>query len=224
MKLKKESLLLYAITDSIFRRKDKLENQVEKAILGGATIVQYREKELKFKEMITEAENIKVICKKYNVPFIVNDNVDLAIEIDADGIHLGQDDISVKEARLKLGANKIIGATAKTIKQALIAQEEKADYIGSGAVFPSITKKQALQLDLQTIKQICENVQIPVVAIGGINCENILHLKNLGISGVAVVGGIFATENIEASARELKKKAELMQRSNYENSINNCRK
>lgn len=224
MKLKKENLLLYAITDSMFKGLNKIEEQVEKAILGGATIVQYREKNLNFKEMILEAEKIKEICKKYNIPFIINDNLELTVEIDADGVHLGENDLSIKEARLKLGNNKIIGATAKTIQQAIIAQEETADYIGSGAIFPSNTKKEALPMNLQTIKKICEAVQIPVVAIGGITGENILQLENLGISGVAVVGGIFATENIESSARELKKKAELMQRSNYENSINNCRK
>ncbi len=210
MKLKKEDLILYAVTDSSWIGSEKLEVHVEKAILGGATFIQYREKELNYNEMLKQAIKIKEVCKKYKVPFIVNDNIEIAIEIEADGVHLGQLDFAVKEARRLLGKEKIIGATAKTIKQAIQAQNEEADYIGSGAVFGSKTKLNTLSMDLRTLKEITENVKIPVVAIGGINKKNVKKLKNTGISGIAVVSGIFAEKNIEKASRKLKRKAELI--------------
>ena len=201
--IKREKLKLYAITDSSWLNGDTLAHQVELAIAGGATIVQLREKN-KSKEALKElALEIKSVCNRYKVPFIVNDDVELAKEIDADGVHVGQNDASVKSARQILGADKIVGATAKTIEQAQIAQEQGADYLGSGAVFGSTTKKDALPMTMELLNEICHSVQIPVVAIGGIDATNIGQLKGTDIAGAAVVSGIFAHPDIKEAARKL---------------------
>ena len=201
--IKREKLKLYAITDSSWLNGDTLAHQVELAIAGGATIVQLREKN-KSKEALKElALEIKSVCNRYKVPFIVNDDVELAKEIDADGVHVGQNDASVKSARQILGADKIVGATAKTIEQAQIAQEQGADYLGSGAVFGSTTKKDALPMTMELLNEICHSVQIPVVAIGGIDATNIGRLKGTDIAGAAVVSGIFAQPDIKEGARKL---------------------
>lgn len=201
--IKREKLKLYAITDSSWLNGDTLAHQVELAIAGGATIVQLREKN-KSKEALKElALEIKSVCNRYKVPFIVNDDVELAKEIDADGVHVGQNDVSVKSARQILGADKIVGATAKTIEQAQIAQEQGADYLGSGAVFGSTTKKDALPMTMELLNEICHSVQIPVVAIGGIDATNIGQLKGTDIAGAAIVSGIFAQPDIKEAAREL---------------------
>ena len=201
--IKREKLKLYAITDSSWLNGDTLAHQVELAIAGGATIVQLREKN-KSKEALKElALEIKSVCNRYKVPFIVNDDVELAKEIDADGVHVGQNDASVKSARQILGADKIVGATAKTIEQAQIAQEQGADYLGSGAVFGSTTKKDALPMTMELLNEICHSVQIPVVAIGGIDATNIGQLKGTDIAGAAVVSGIFAQPDIKEAARKL---------------------
>ena len=201
--IKREKLKLYAITDSSWLNGDTLAHQVELAIAGGATIVQLREKN-KSKEALKElALEIKSVCNRYKVPFIVNDDVELAKEIDADGVHVGQNDASVKSARQILGADKIVGATAKTIEQAQIAQEQGADYLGSGAVFGSTTKKDALPMTMELLNEICNSVQIPVVAIGGIDATNIGQLKGTDIAGAAVVSGIFAHPDIKEAARKL---------------------
>lgn len=201
--IKREQLKLYAITDSSWLNGDTLAHQVELAIAGGATIVQLREKNKPKEELKDLALEIKSVCNRYKVPFIVNDDVELAKEIDADGVHVGQDDASVKSARQILGADKIVGATAKTIEQAQIAQEQGADYLGSGAVFGSTTKKDALPMTMELLNEICNSVQIPVVAIGGIDATNISQLKGADIAGAAVVSGIFAQQNIEKAAEQL---------------------
>lgn len=155
-----------------------------------------------------EARQLLELCHKYDVPLIINDNVRLALDIDADGVHLGQDDMNPIKARGLLGEGKIIGVTAKTTEQALKAQQDGADYLGSGAVFGSNTKKDAKPMTKETLKAITEAVDIPVVAIGGINADNVTELEGTGICGVAVVGGIFDCNDIEAAARHLKEKVE----------------
>lgn len=198
-----ENLRLYAITDKTWVNGGTLAGQVEEALRGGATMIQYREKDGDEEKIRQEALDIKLLCHKYNVPFLIDDRVMLAREIGADGVHIGQDDMSVTKARSILGPDKIIGVTAKTVEQALLAKEQGADYLGSGAVFGTTTKVGAKPMELATLKAICEAVSIPVVAIGGINGENVLSLKDTGIAGVAVIKGIFGEERIEESTRSL---------------------
>lgn len=206
MKLTREMLILYAVTDrSWLLPGQSLGSCVEQAILGGATMVQLREKNLDPTAFYEEAVDIQKICKKHQIPFLLNDNVELAARIDADGVHVGQNDMSVREARNLLGPDKIIGATAKTIPQATAAALSGADYIGSGAVFGTTTKMDAKPMELSLLKEITHSVSIPVVAIGGITSENIGRLKNTGIAGVAVVSGIFAQPEIEVASRQLYK-------------------
>jgi len=200
-------LTLYAITDSKYKDKMPIEKAVEEAILGGATFVQYREKHLSYDEKKKEALAVLNICRKYSVPCLINDDVKLAKDIDADGVHLGQGDMDPKSARKLLGANKIIGVTAKTIKQAKIAENEGADYLGSGAVFITTTKSDAIPLSHDLLDEICDSVNIPVVAIGGIDRGNIIKLKGRKMSGFAIVSGIFASDNIQEASKELKELA-----------------
>ena len=168
------SYKLYAITDRTWLKEgEELKDAVEQAILGGATIVQLREKSLKYNELKELALSVQEVCNNYNVPFIINDNVELAHEINADGVHLGAEDMSIKKARSVLGPKKIIGATAKTIEQAISAEKAGANYIGSGAVFGSDTKTDATNLSIDALNKICSSVSIPVVAIGGINAYNV---------------------------------------------------
>lgn len=199
--MNKESLLLYAITDKSWLRGGSLKDQVKEALEGGATIVQYRQKE---NASLEEALELNELCHSYHVPFIVNDYVDLAKKIDADGVHVGQSDMAVAAARQALGANKIIGATAKTIEQAKAAEAAGADYLGSGAVFGSATKKDAIPMDISLFTQICHSVAIPVVAIGGIDASNATKLKGTGLAGIAVVSGIFAQTDIRTAAANLR--------------------
>jgi len=201
----KEVLKLYAITDRTWLEEgEKLREAVEKAILGGVTIVQYREKELKGEELKNEAVQVMEVCRKYNIPFIINDDVMLAHDIDADGVHVGQTDMAVGEARRILGRDKIVGATAKTVDQAIQAYQAGADYLGSGAVFGSTTKTDAKPLSMDYLKEIVESVPIPVVAIGGIDASNVSELIGLPIAGVSVIRGIFGEGNIRRSAAEVK--------------------
>lgn len=198
-----DKLRLYAVTDSGLTKDRGIRACVEKAINGGITMLQYREKILKGEELKAEAVSIRNICREKNVPFIINDNVELAKEIEADGVHLGANDMPVKEARKLLGDKFIIGATAKTPEQARSAEEEGADYLGSGAIFGTTTKSDAKPMDMDTLKNIVKSVNIPVVAIGGINSENIVKLEGTGISGVAVVNGIFGNTDIEEETKKL---------------------
>lgn len=201
--MKREQVLLYAITDRAWLGGRTLAEAVEQAVLGGATMIQLREKEMNTDELIQSGNEIKTICNKYGVPLIINDNVEAAKKINADGVHLGQDDMPIKEARAILGNNKIIGITAKTVEQAMKAEKDGADYIGSGAVFGTTTKSNAVKMELDTLRAITQSVNIPVTAIGGITAENIDGLCNTGISGVAVVSGIFAQENIKKASETL---------------------
>lgn len=199
--------MLYAITDRAWLSEgETLPQQVEKAILGGVGLVQLREKKLKGEELEKLAIEVRDVCRLHKIPFIVNDDVKLAARIDADGVHVGQSDMDVEKARAILGPDKIIGATAKTIKQAKKAQKAGADYLGSGAVFGSSTKTDAIPMDLSLFTEICNSVDIPVFAIGGITGENIEKLSGTPLAGAAVVSGIFAAEDVEAAARDLKAK------------------
>ena len=207
----KNDLLLYAVTDrSWLPEGETLEEQVEKCLKGGATCIQLREKQLSEEEFLEEARRMKAVCAKYHVPLLINDNVEIALAVDADGVHVGQSDMEAEDVRAKLGPDKIIGVTAKTVEQALLAEKHGADYLGSGAVFGTSTKEDASKMDHKVLKQICQAVQIPVVAIGGITEENVAELAGKGICGVAVVSAIFAKKDIEAATRELKKRTEEM--------------
>ena len=208
MKFDKKSLLLYAVTDRTWLRGKTLYEQVEKAIRGGVTFVQLREKHLDEVSFQSEALEIQELCRKYNIPFIINDNVEIAKKINADGVHVGQSDMKVGNVRAILGEDKILGVSAQTVEQALIAEKEGADYLGVGAVFPTGSKLDADDVSLDTLKEICSAVNIPVVAIGGIGAGNVLELENSGISGIAVISAIFAAENIESATRNLKELTE----------------
>lgn len=206
MNFKREHLTLYAVTDRHWLRGDTLAHQVEQALRGGATMIQLREKELGETEFLREALEIQTICRRYRVPFLINDNVALAREIDADGVHVGQSDMEAGNVRKLLGPDKVIGVTAKTVEQAMRAEAAGADYLGSGAVFSTGTKTDTSRLSHDVLQQICENVRIPVAAIGGITAENVLKLRGRKIAGVAVVSGIFAAEDIEEAARTMKER------------------
>lgn len=195
---------LYAVTDRSWLRGQTLLKQVEQALVGGATLVQLREKELDEDAFLREAVDMAKLCHRYGVPLLINDNVEIARRSGADGVHVGQDDMEAASVRSILGSDMIVGVTAKTVEQALRAQEAGADYLGSGAVFGSSTKLNAKPMTKELLKSICNAVSIPVVAIGGINRNNILELSGADIAGVAVVSGIFAAEDIEAECRQLR--------------------
>lgn len=204
MRCKKEDMRLYAVTDRSWLNGETLYSQVKKALEGGVTFVQLREKELDEEHFLEEAREIKRLCKEYGVPFVINDNVDIAIAADADGVHIGQSDMEAGDVRKWLGPDKIIGVTAKTVEQALLAEERGADYLGVGAVFHTSSKADAIGINHETLKAICEAVSIPVVAIGGISKENVSELAGNGICGIAVISAIFAQPDIKAAASELK--------------------
>lgn len=210
MKFCKEQLLLYAVTDRAWEGKKTLLEQIEEALLGGVTMVQLREKNLDEKEFTEEAGKVKELCSSYGVPLIINDNLKVALKSGADGIHVGLEDLSVKEIREKTNCDFIIGATAKTVEQAVRAQTEGADYLGVGAVFPSPTKKNAVRITKEQLKEITSSVSIPAVAIGGITLENMDEIKNGGISGIAVVSAVFGAEDIRQAAEKLKTRALLI--------------
>ena len=204
-----ESMLrLYAVTDRSWLGEQTLYEQVELALRGGATCVQLREKELDRDGFYREAKELKTLCARFGVPLIINDNVELALEVDADGVHVGQEDMDAQDVRSLIGPDKILGVTAKTIEQARKAQQAGADYLGSGAVFGSTTKLNAKPMTMELLKSICESVTIPVVAIGGIHRGNIATLAGTGIRGAAVVSGIFAAAHIEEECRVLRAEVE----------------
>ncbi len=207
MKFDRKDMLLYVVTDRSWLGEETLYSQVEQALKGGATFIQLREKDLEEEVFFSEAMELKELCKKYRVPFVINDNVELAKKVDADGVHVGQSDMKIKEVRKILGKNKIIGVSAGTVEEALSAQAENADYLGVGAVFHTGTKSDASAVSHDTLKAICAAVNIPVVAIGGITKENVEELKESGIAGIAVVSAIFACENIKKGTEELKQAA-----------------
>ncbi len=205
MKVDKASMCLYAVTDRAWLKEGQtLPWAVEEALKGGATFIQLREKDTPYNEFKELALEIKEICRKYKVPFVINDNVELAKEINADGVHVGQSDMEVQKARELLGNDKIIGVSAATLESALSAESCGADYIGVGAVFHTDTKTDATAVGREEINRITGSVTIPVVAIGGINITNISELKGLGLNGAAVVSAIFAKEDIYSASKELR--------------------
>ena len=168
--------------------------------------MQLREKKLDEESFLKEAIEIKELCRRYNVPFVINDNVDIALEMDADGVHVGQSDMEALDVRAKLGPDKIIGVSAQTVEQAILAEKHGADYLGVGAVFPTGSKDDAEEVTFETLKAICQAVKIPVIAIGGISKGNVLELAGSGICGIAVISAIFAAKDIEEATKELKEK------------------
>ena len=203
-------MLLYAVTDRRWTKNTTLEKHVEDAIKGGVTCVQLREKNMDHDDFLAEAINIGKICRKYNIPFIIDDNIEIAVESDSDGVHIGQGDMPLCEARRILGDDKIIGVTARTKEQAVEAERDGADYIGSGAVFKTDTKTDTKPLSYDELKEICGAVAIPVVAIGGINKDNILTLRGSGAAGAALVSAIFGAEDIENECKKLRALSERM--------------
>lgn len=203
MNCDKKDLLLYAVTDRAWLGDKTLSWQVEKSLKGGATMIQLREKHLDHEHFLKEAKEIKELCRKYQVPFLINDDVDLAVEVDADGVHVGQHDMEAGEVRKKIGPNRILGVSAQTVEQALLAQQAGADYLGVGAVFPTGTKDDADAVSIQTLGEICHAVSIPVVAIGGIGQHNVMQLAGSGICGIAVVSAIYAQPDIQNAASTL---------------------
>ncbi len=208
MNCDKKDLLLYAVTDRSWLNGRTLYEQVEEALKGGVTFVQLREKNLDDTAFLQEAKEIKELCARYHVPFVINDNVNIAAEIDADGVHVGQSDMEAGDVRKKLGPDKIIGVSAQTVVQALRAQAHGADYLGVGAVFPTGSKADAVEVSHDTVREICRAVDIPVIAIGGITRENVIELKGTGICGIAVISAIFGQQDIEEAARTLKSRTE----------------
>ena len=210
MNCDKNSLLLYAVTDRSWLNGRTLYEQVEDALKGGATFIQLREKKLDKEDFLKEAIEIQALCRQYHVPFVINDDVDIALQMDADGVHVGQSDMEAGDVRAQLGPDKIIGVSAQTVEQAMLAEQRGADYLGVGAVFPTGSKDDADDVSHDTLQAICEAVQIPVIAIGGISKNNVLQLKGRGICGIAVISTIFAQPDIQAATEELKNLTEKM--------------
>ena len=204
----KNSLLLYAVTDSSMISNSTLKEKVEEAILGGATMIQLREKNISKDEYIALAKEIKEVTDSYNIPLIINDQVEVAIACDAAGVHVGQEDMAASLVRAKIGPEKILGVSAQTVEQAILAEKAGADYLGVGSIFPTSTKKDAVLVSKETLKAICDSVNIPVVAIGGINEENIIKLKGSGIAGISVVSAIFAQKDAQKAAEGLRRQVE----------------
>ena len=194
MKCDKENLLLYAVTDRHWLEGRTLHEVVKESLEGGVTFVQLRE----------EAKDLKELCREYHVPFVINDNVEIAIEMDADGVHVGQSDMEAGDVRAKLGPDKIIGVSAQTVEQAVLAERHGADYLGVGAVFPTSSKDDAVEVPFETLKAICEAVSIPVIAIGGITKDNVKELSSSGICGIAVISAIYGQKDIKKASEELK--------------------
>lgn len=204
MNCSREMMRLYAVTDRSWLNGQTLYEQVEQALKGGVTLVQLREKGLEAEQFLQEARQIQQLCRRFGVPLIINDSIEVALAVDADGVHLGQDDANAAQARQLLGKDKIIGVSAHNVQEALQAVQDGADYLGSGAVFGSGTKTNVSTLPMQTLREICNAVPIPVVAIGGITEQNLQQLSGTGIAGAAVVSAIFAQENIEEAAIRLR--------------------
>ena len=205
-----KELLLYAVTDRHWLGEETLYDQVKKALDGGATFVQLREKNLDREVFLAEAKEIQKLCKEYGVPFVANDEVSIAKDIDADGVHVGQSDMEAMDVRKILGPDKIIGVSAQTVEQAIIAEKHGADYLGVGAVFTTGSKDDADDVSHETLKAICEAVSIPVIAIGGITKDNVAELAGSGICGVAVISAIFGQKDIQKATEELKFSVENM--------------
>ena len=210
MKCDKETMLLYAVTDRAWVGKQSLYEQVEAALKGGVTCVQLREKELDEDEFLAEAIEIAALCKQYGVPFFINDNVDIAIKCKADGIHVGQEDMVATQVRQNVGEDMMIGVSVHSVEEALEAVKNGADCLGVGAMFSTSTKTDVDVLSKEVLRDICEAVDVPVVAIGGIGKGNMLELTGTRVDGVALVSAIFAAEDIESECRLLRKMSEEM--------------
>ena len=210
MKCDKEMMRLYAVTDRAWVGRQSLYEQVESALKGGVTCVQLREKELPQDEFLAEAMEIAKLCRRYGTPLFINDNVDVAIACHADGIHVGQSDLEASQVRRRVGDGMMIGVSVHTVEEALAAVRNGADCLGVGAMFATATKTDVDVLPMETLRDICHAVEIPVVAIGGINRENIAKLSGTGVDGVALVSAIFAADDIETECRHLRVLAEEM--------------
>lgn len=209
MRLNKEDLLLYAVTDRRWLKEgETLATRTEEAIDGGVTFVQLREKDLDEENFEREGRELKELCRKRGVPFVINDNVELAAKLDADGVHVGQSDMEALDVRKIIGEDKILGVSAQTVEQAVTAEKHGADYLGVGAVFPTGSKDDATEVSYDTLKAICAAVKIPVIAIGGITEENVTELSGSGICGIAVISALYAKEDIKSAARKLRKNTE----------------
>ena len=207
----RKAMLLYAVTDQMWLKEgETLGDVVESVLQNGATFLQIREKDLAQDAFEAEAERLKTLCAQHGVPFVVNDSVEIALQCDADGVHVGQSDIKGRDIRAMIGPDKILGISAGTVKEAVAAEKAGADYIGVGAIFTTSTKKNARNMTMEQLKEIVSSVSIPVVAIGGISAENILQLRGSGVDGVAVVSAIFAAEDPGKATADLLKLAEEM--------------
>ena len=206
----RRGMTLYAVTDRSWLGERTLAQVVEKVLRGGATFLQLREKELDREAILAEAREIQAIAARYRVPFVINDSVDIALACDADGVHVGQSDLMGRDVRALIGPDKILGITANTVELAVAAEKAGADYIGAGAVFGTTTKQNAKNLSLDTLKAICQAVSIPVVAIGGINADNLPRLAGTGAAGAAVVSALFAQKDPEEAARRMRALADKM--------------
>ena len=212
MRCDRKTMRLYAVTDRAWVGQGTLGDQVEQALRGGVTCVQLREKSLGVPAILVEAEEIVALCRSYGVPFLINDRVEIALQCGADGVHVGQKDRAAREVRRLLGPNRILGVSARTVEQAVQAERDGADYLGVGAVFSTSTKADAMPVSYETLQAICRAVSIPVVAIGGIQRENLLSLTGSGVDGVALVSAIFAAPDVETASRELRALSEAMVR------------
>lgn len=208
MKFDERRLRLYAVTDRAWTGRQSLYEQVECALRGGATCVQLREKALDEAEFLREARQLRALCRRYDVPFIVNDNVEVALACGADGVHVGQEDLNAACVRERVGPDMLIGVSAHSVEEAVQAVENGADYLGVGAVFSTSTKADANVLPADTLRAICAAAAVPVVAIGGITADNLERLAGTGIAGVALVSAIFSAEDIAAACRTLRSRVE----------------
>lgn len=210
MKLDKKAMQLYVVTDRSWLDGRSLEDQVEEIAASGATFLQLREKHLSEEAFLKEALKIKEIAARHSIPFVINDNIEVALRAGADGVHVGQSDMQAKDVRRLIGEEKILGVSANTVEQAVKAQESGADYLGVGAVFSTSTKLDANDVSFETLRRICEAVTIPVVAIGGIGEANVLKLRGSGVHGIAVISAIFASPDVAAATRRLRALSEEM--------------
>ena len=199
---------LYFITDSTNYSEEEFLYRVEQALMGGATLLQLREKEKSTREYIELAEKVHAITRRYNVPLIIDDRVDVALAIDAEGVHVGASDMPVATARRLMGADKIVGATAKTVPWAMDVYQQGADYLGVGAIFPTTTKVITVLTATETLRDICNTVPIPVNAIGGLNKDNIDVLEGIPVAGICVVSAIMKADDPKLAAQELKARAQ----------------
>ena len=202
--MKKLDTTMYFITDSTNYTEDEFLYRVEEACKGGVTLIQLREKERTTREYLSLAEKVHEIARKYDIPLIIDDRVDVALAVNAEGVHVGQSDMPVNIARKLMGGDKIVGATAKTVPQAIEAYEQGADYLGVGAIYPTTTKVKTVLTSVDTLREIVKAVPIKVNAIGGLNKDNIHVLKDSGIDGICVVSAIMKADNPCAAAKELR--------------------